>query len=84
VDTLQAWLAQVATALTEASAHNEKAYVGWLMTAIDSPEPVDSIFDSGGARFHGLDSMLATAPHSQIMSGELHRALTRGADRWFA
>ena len=48
-----------------------------LVTAADYPEAFDSRFDSGGARFHGLDAMLATAFHSQIQSGELYRTLTR-------
>ena len=36
VNTLQVWLAKVATALTDASARNDKAEVGWFVKATDS------------------------------------------------
>ena len=73
VNTMQIRLAKVATALTEASAHNDKAEVAWLMTATYSCEAFESVLDSGGTRFHGLDSTLVTALLSRT-----HRASCGG------
>ena len=42
VNTLQVWLAKVATALTEASVRNDKAEVGWLMKATGNSETFES------------------------------------------
>ena len=62
-------MAKVAVALTEASVHNDKADGGWSMKATGNSETFGSLFDSGGACFHGLDFMRAIALHSQIKSG---------------
>ena len=61
VSTLNVGLAKVATALTEASVYYDKADVAWLMNSIAPTSTFDSLEDSGEHRFHGFDSMLATA-----------------------
>ena len=47
VPNFQVWLAEVATALTEASAYSDKAKVTWLMKACDPSSTFETLEDSG-------------------------------------
>ena len=77
VSTLNVWLAKVATALTEASVYYDKAEVAWLMKATVSTATFEGLEDSGEHRFHGLDTMLATALQAVVTKGELGRTLSK-------
>ena len=77
VATLPVWLARVTTALVEASIYSDEAEVAWLARANDPSVTFDMLSDSGGARFTGLDSMLAAGLQSKIQSGELYLRLKK-------
>ena len=62
-------LAKITTALIDASVHYDKAEVAWQMKACDAAESFETLGESGEPRFHGLDSMLATALQS-LKTGE--------------
>ena len=77
VTNLTGWLAEVATALTEASIYYGKAEVPWLMKACAPDATFESLDDPGEPRYQSLDTMLATALQARVKTGELGRALAK-------
>ena len=55
----------------------DKAEVAWLMKATISTATFEGLEDSGEPRFHGLDTMLATALQAVVTKGELGRTLSK-------
>jgi len=55
--------------LVEASSYSDETEAAWLAKANDPSVTFDMLSDSGGARFIGLDSMLAAGLQSKIQTG---------------
>ena len=77
VSTLNARLANVATALTEASVYYDMAEAAWLLKATSATATFESLEDSGEPRFQRLGSMRATALQALVKAGELGRSLSK-------